>query len=189
MSKARVTAQSLEEFAAQVSHSEHAMAGAVIAASAAEAAALGLACLRISLAHQPGNNPAPAARMAEIQAALLNWCDRDATAIAEFVTLHQSGRELAGQELLCQAPTEIGTLALEAATLLQAFRAQVIEQVQDDLEMALTLLGGSARAAMLLLDSNLRHWPEPALLDRFEPIRADLAHQISQLTPVERIKK
>jgi formiminotetrahydrofolate cyclodeaminase len=184
-----VTTQSIREFAAHVSQSNHAMAGAVIAASAAEATALGLACVRISLAHQPGSDSTPAEQLAAIQETLLGWGDQDATAIAQFVALHQAGRELAGQQLLCQAPAEICALALEAATLLQDFRPQVSEQVQDDLEMAITLLAGSAQAAMLLLDSNLRLWPEPELLAQFEPIRAGLAGQISQLTPVARIRK
>ena len=73
--------------------------------------------------------------------------------------------------------------------MLQDFRPLVIEQVQDDLEMAVSLLAGTAQAAMLLLDSNLRMWPDPALLAEFEPIRLELEKQIDQLSPVQRIRK
>jgi hypothetical protein len=42
---------------------------------------------------------------------------------------------------------------------------------------------------MLLLDSNLRIWPDAALLAEYEPIRLELEKQISQLSPVRRIRK
>ena len=58
----------------------------------------------------------------------------------------------------------------------------------DDLELGITLLAGAAQAAMLLVDSNLRLWPEKALIDKYEPIRAELARQIRQLSPVARLR-
>jgi hypothetical protein len=42
---------------------------------------------------------------------------------------------------------------------------------------------------MLLLDSNLRIWPEQALLSEFDPIRDALIADISTLSPVKRIPK
>ena len=116
------------------------------------------------------------------------WCDRDAPAIAEFVALREAGPGVKGQQLLCDAPAEMSRLCLEAATLLQAFRTHVSERVRDDLEMSLSLLASTAQAAMLLLDSNLRIWPEPALLATYEPIRAGLEREIKQVTPVKRIR-
>lgn len=73
--------------------------------------------------------------------------------------------------------------------ILQNFRPLVFEGVRDDLEMSLALLAGTAHAAMLLLDSNLRLWPEAALLDKYEPIRAELERQIHLLTPAARIRE
>lgn len=188
-----MTQQPLEQFAGHVAQQGHAMAGAVIAASAAQATALGTACMRISLALGGDNLNAAAVtdrieHMERIAASLLDWCNRDATAIGEFVALREAGNELAGQQLLCHSPAEISRLAIESAKMLQDFRPLVHMQVRDDLEMALTLLTGTARAAMLLLDSNLRHWPEAALLEQFEPTLASLLREIHALTPVERLR-
>ena len=188
----KITQHTVRHFIDQVADQKHAMAGAVIAASAAQATALGLACIQISVIHQPdaldlAETTAQIEQLAEFKNNLVGWCDQDATAMAQFAALRDAGDELSGQALLCHSPAEISRLALAAATILQNFRSSVAERVRDDLEMSLTLLAGAAQAAMLLLDSNLRHWPEPALLDRFEPVRADLEDRIGQLSPVARI--
>ena len=44
------------------------------------------------------------------------------------------------------------------------------------------------KAAMLLLDSNLRIWPDPDLLAKFEPVRASLEQEIKKLSPVDRLR-
>ena len=188
-----ITTKTSRQFINHVSAQHHAMAGAVISVSAAQAVALGEACIRISLEDQPGMLDADdvshrAEQMADIKNRLAGWCDRDATAIAEFVALREAGEELKGQQLLCDAPADISRLSIRAAAVLQDFRPLVCERVQDDLEMSLTLLAGTAQAAMLLLDSNLRIWPEKALLDEYEPVRAKLEQQINQLTPIARIR-
>ncbi len=186
-----VTALTLRAFAETVQSQRHAMAGAVIAVSAAQAVALGRACLAISREDQeltgPGVDTA-IQRLSTTVDLLLCWADQDADAIARFVALREAGQELQGQRLLCQAPAQVGSLAVGAADLLQGARSWVSERVRDDLEMSISLLAGTAQAAMLLLDSNLRIWPEPALLDEFEPIRARLEAQIHALSPVARIR-
>ena len=77
---------------------------------------------------------------------------------------------------------------METAVILQNFRPLVCEQVKDDLEMSIRLLAGVAQAALLLLDSNLRIWPEPDLLAEFEPVLTELDAKITALSPVERIR-
>ncbi|MCG3206559.1 MAG: hypothetical protein FOGNACKC_00158 [Anaerolineae bacterium] len=185
-----MTQQTIRQFTGHVSRQLHAMAGATIAASAAQSAALGRACMHISAENSGGAFDAASeiAQMDQLQTDLLGWCDRDATAITEFVALREAGDELAGQQFLCHSPAEISRLALEAGQRVQAFRPLVNHQVRDDLEMALTLLAGAARAAMLLLDSNLRHWPEPALLEQFEPVIDRLLREIGALKPVQRLR-
>ena len=166
------------------------MAGAVIAASAAQAAALGLACMRISrdlfswdsTAHQRAIT-----RMDELRAKFLQWSAKDATAIARFVELREAGRMLEGQQLLCQAPLTVGQLAVSSAEICQTFRPHVHERVRDDLEMSISLLSAAARAALLLLDSNLRIWPDPPLQAEFSPAQQELAEAIDSLTPKTRI--
>jgi formiminotetrahydrofolate cyclodeaminase len=184
-----ITSIPLYDFTSHISGQNHAMAGATIAASAAQAVSLGRACMAISLSESGAkDNSGQIDQMDRIVSSLLDWCDRDATAIAAFVNLRESGQEVEGQMLLCHAPAEISRLSLEAANALQVFRARVSEKVQDDLEMALTLLAGTARAAMLLLDSNLRIWPEPDLLEKYEPVRAGLEQEIKKLSPADRIR-
>lgn len=189
-----LTEKSVRQFIEEVSDQHHAMAGAVIAVSAAHATALGEACMQISLDHQVDKLDwqvvtSRIEQMVHLKNTFIAWCDHDAAAIAEYVALREAGQTLQGQRLLCESPAEMSRLSIEAARILQNFRPLVIEQVQDDLEMALSLLAGAARAALLLLDSNLRVWPEPNLLAEFEPILADLEQQLNQLSPKQRIRK
>jgi formiminotetrahydrofolate cyclodeaminase len=189
----QLTEKTVRQFIAGVSNQHHAMAGAVIAASAAQAAALGEACIQISLENQLDKLDwrevtARIEQISHIKDTLVEWCDQDATAIAEYVALREAGDELSGQQLLCEGPTEISRLSIEVVTILQDFRPLVFERVRDDLEMSISLLAGTAQAAMLLLDSNLRIWPTQALLDQYESVRSELERQIGQLTPVTRIR-
>jgi len=187
-----ITSQTVAQFIQEVSDQSHAMAGAVIALSAAQAAALGQACMQVSQADleiQNEANEEHIERLALMKHELLQWCNRDANAIAEFVALRDTGETLKGQKLLCNAPARLSRLSIEIANILQLFRSFVGERVRDDLEMSISLLSGTAQAAMLLLDSNLRIWPEQALLSEFEPIRDALITDISTLSPVKRIPK
>jgi formiminotetrahydrofolate cyclodeaminase len=188
------TEKTVRQFISDVSDAHHAMAGAVIALSAAQAAALGEACLQISLDNQVDrldwtSVSASIEQMAHLKNTLTAWCDQDAATLVEYVTLSELGDQARGQKLLCEGPAEISRLATEAAAILQDFRPLVFEEVKDDLEMALLLLTYAGRAALLLLDSNLRIWADnPALLKEFEPILAELEIQLERLTPVKRIR-
>jgi len=188
------TEKTIRQFISDVSDAHHALAGAVIAVSAAQAAALGEACLQISLDNQIDrldwtSVSARIEQMAHLKNTLSTWCDQDATTLLEYTALTEAGDATQGQRLLCESPAEISRLAIEGAAILQDFRPLVFEQVKDDLEMALLLLTGAGRAALLLLDSNLRIWADnPALQKEFEPILAELETQLEQLTPVKRIR-
>ena len=187
-----ITDHSIADFAEEVSQQHHAMAGAVIAASAAQAVALGQACLQISRDDLDLRNEdvqKQIERLAAIKEELLDWCDRDAVAIAEFVALREAGETLAGQRLLCDAPAQVSRLSIKVAQILQEFRPWVSERVQDDMEMSISLLAGTAQAALLLLDSNLRIWDEERpLLAEFEPVLKGLITEIDALAPVKRIR-
>jgi formiminotetrahydrofolate cyclodeaminase len=190
----RLTEKTVRQFIEEVSDQRHSMAGAVISAAGAQATALGEACMQISLDHQVDkldwqDVTSRIEQMVHIKQTLIEWCNQDASAIAEYVALREAGQELQGQRLLCESPAEISRLCIEAATGLESFRPLVFEQVQDDLELAVSLLAGTAQTALLLLDSNLRSWPEPYLLAEFEPILADLTQQLDKLSPVRRIRK
>jgi formiminotetrahydrofolate cyclodeaminase len=188
-----VTEKSIRKFIEQVSDQHHAMAGAVIAAAAAQAAALGEACMQISLDNQVDkldwqDVTGRIEHMVHLKNTLIEWCDQDASAMAEHVAQRDAGQELQGQRILCESPAEMSRLCVEAAIVLQQFRPLVIEQVLDDLEIVIGLLAGTARAALLLVDSNLRIWPEPELLAEFEPVLANLEREIGQLLPVRRVR-
>jgi formiminotetrahydrofolate cyclodeaminase len=187
-----ITRRPLRLLTDHIAGQRHAMAGATIAASAALACSLGEACLRISASELADVEDQAAAlgaaeRLSAIRGQLLVLADEDGTAIAAFAALRETGDELRGQDRLCRMPVEMATLSTEAALILQDLRP-LVRRVQDDLEMALTLLDGAARAAILLLDSNLRIWPEPALLASYEPELAGLRGEILLLRPVERIR-
>ena len=187
-----ITGLSIRQFSSHVSSQNHAMAGATIAASAALACSLGLACVRINIPRQEDEArrafvAQTADRLDAIRQRLLRLADDDGAAIAEFAALRDAGRALKGQELLCQLPVDMGRLSIEAADLLQEARPFLYQQ-QDDLEMAIRLLDGAARAAILLLDSNLRIWPEPDLLERFEPLLLELNALAKVIQPVDGIR-
>lgn len=194
----RVTEKTIGQFVAHVGNRRHAMAGAVIAAGAAEAAALGEACLRISrdelaaaLERTAADVDVAGAAIETVHNArerLLALCDDDAGAIGSFAGGDGVQDEAAARDHLCHLPGEIGAEAVAVAATIQDFRPLVRPRVQDDLEMAIVLLHGAAHAAMLLLDSNLRIWPEPDLIRKHEPRRAALAKRIGQLAPVRRIR-
>jgi formiminotetrahydrofolate cyclodeaminase len=183
-----VTHLRVDEFIKTISRQDHAMAGAVIAISAAHATALGQACLQITrnLSESAGQEiDAAISALTMVKNQLLQWCNRDASAIAEFVALREAGHELEGQRLLCQAPAEVGQLSIKAAGILQVARSFINDRVKDDLEISISLLTGAAQAARLLLDSNLRIWSDSALLASFEPVLAELETGIHTLQPVE----
>lgn len=175
-----VTDLTVRKFSNHVSRQKHAMAGAVIAISAAQAVSLGRACVSIS--------QGKTRRLDEIREELLRCGDQDANAIAEFVALRESGQELKGKDLLCELPARLSQLSAEAAQVLQDFRPRVDERVRDDLEMSIRLLSGTAHAAMLLLDSNLRIWTDEELALKYEPILNNLLNEIDGLSPVKRIR-
>ena len=187
-----LTEGSLRHFTAHIASARTAMAGATIAASGALACGLGEACVRISALRleAAGEQVAAqrvAARLSECRGRLEALVDEDGAAITGFETLRDPEAVRQAQDRLCRMPLEMGSLAAEAAALLQEFRP-LVRGVQDDLEMAITLLAGAARAASLLLDSNLRLWPEASLLAAYEPALAGLREQTGGLRPVERVR-
>lgn len=186
-----IQALTLEQFISHVGSQNHAMAGAVIAISAAESAALGLACVSISTENKiisESNEANQTEQINGIIQQLKRYADQDANAIAELVSLREAGQELQGKEILCQLPYQVGSLSIQAAKLLEAFRSSVHERVQDDLEISIRLLYGAAQAALLLLDSNLRIWPEEGLLNKFDPLLGELEKDITQIKVVDRIR-
>ena len=178
---------------ARIGDVQHCQAGGAIALNAALAAALAQATANVTLVEQPTPTMREAAlhmqsAMDQAREAYLRLADQDAEAITEFVALRERGEALRGYELLCDGPREMADLALESARAMQAFRAHVCERTKDDLEFALTLMSSVARAALQLLDSNLRIWPLPELLATYEPQVMRLVRELDALQPLHRIR-
>ncbi len=188
-----VTEVTLRQFINDISDRYYPMAGTIIAAQAAQATALAEACMQISLDQQVDklnwqDVTERIEQMAHLKNTLLEWCNQDAAAIAEFMGRPEADDKAALQRTLCDSPSEVGQLAVAAAKILEDFRPQVYDQIRDDLEIALQLLAHAARSAMLVLDSNLRLWPEESLLAEYEPRRAELETKIDALSPVSRVR-
>ena len=184
---------SLRDAVARIGDAMHCQAGGTIALSAALAAALGQATANATL--DVGATGDDAAVAGDVQTRLhiarshfLELADQDDDAITEFARLRQHGEALRGYELLCDGPREIADCAIEATQAMQTFRAHVCERTRDDLEFAITLMTSAARAAMQLLDSNLRIWPMPELLATYEPHVTRLVAAVGKLRPVARIR-
>ena len=187
-----LTEKSIRQFTDHIAGQTHAMAGATIAGSAALACGLGEACVRMNFPLLANAQDRPdaertAARLVEIRGQLQGLTDEDGAAITAFAALRAAGKMLEGQGRLCQMPIEVARLSIEAVGLLQDFRP-FVQAAQDDLEMAITLLAGTMRAATLLLDSNLRLWPDPPLLAQFEPKLAALRSEAGRVKPVDRVR-
>ncbi len=193
----RLTDQTVRHVAAHVGAQDHAMAGSSAAVSGALACALGEACVRISAARL--EDPADQAqagpvadRLAEIREQLLALADEDSALIANYASARLAGQEPQGEgpqreERLCALPVEMGSLTAEAAHALQNFRP-LVRHVQDDLEIAITLLKGATTAAALVLDSNLRIWPDQGFEAKFEPALAELRRKVDGLRPADRFR-
>jgi hypothetical protein len=182
--------------AARIGDGDHCQAGGAIALSAALAAALAQATANSTLATVTAPTPAQTAAAHAMQTALaatradfLTLADQDTNAILAFVALEARGEALAGYAALCDGPRAMAAAAMAAAQRMQDFRTHVGEQSRDDLEFAITLMAGVARAAMQLLDSNLRIWPLPDLLARYEPALALLLDGLATLHPRVRIRE
>ena len=80
--------KTIRQFITEVSDAQYAMAGAVIAAGAAQAAALGEACMQLSLDNQVdkldwASVSARIEQMVHLKNTLLEWCNQDAKTMAE----------------------------------------------------------------------------------------------------------
>ena len=171
---------------ANISDQHYTMTGAVIAVAAAHAAALGEACMQISLDNQVDtldwhDVTSRIEQMARLKDNLLEWSSQDGKAITERIALRKPGGDIGSQRFWCESAAEISRLSIDAAQLLQDFRPLAFNDVRDDLEITINLLLGTAESAVLLLTSNLNIWPETALGDEYEEVLVEVQNQIEQL--------
>ena len=77
-------------------------------------------------------------------------------------------------------------LAERLAGQLAGIRSRLLALTDED-GAAITAFA-ALRAATLLLDSNMRLWPEPDLLAKYEPELAALRAEAGRVQPVDRIR-
>jgi hypothetical protein len=187
MEKIMLTENTCRQIIANISDQHYAPTGAVIALAAAQAAALGEACMQISLDNQVDtlnwqDATGRIEKMARLKDNLLSWSDQTGKAVTERIALRQSSSEIGSQRFWFESAAEIGRLALDAATLLVDFRPLVFTAVADDVEITVSLLADTAHNATLLLASNFNIWPETSLREEYGAVLAELKVQIEQLT-------
>jgi hypothetical protein len=185
--------QTVSETIRAIAEANHCQAGAAIAISGALAAALAQATANVTLMLDASDEAKVASQaiqttMTELRTRFLAIADEDAKAIGEMVRLREAGQPLQGYQVLCDGPQEMARMGIAAGQAMQAFRPFVCERTRDDLEFALTLMHGAARAAMKLLDSNLRIWPLPELIAKYDPAVRQLSADLALLMPVKRIR-
>jgi formiminotetrahydrofolate cyclodeaminase len=181
-----ITEDTIRQNISTISDQHHTMTGAVIAVSAAQAAALGEACMQISLDNQVDtlnwqDVTSRIEQMARLKDDLLEWSNQDGKAIIERIALRRPDSDIGSQRFWFESAAEISRLSIDAAQLLQDFRPLAFKDVQDDLEITINLLIGTAESATLLLASNLNLWPETTLCDEYEQVLAEVKNQIEQL--------
>lgn len=180
-----LTDKTLRQFVTQVGDEHYVMTANVIAASAAQAVALGEACLQISLDYQVDTLDwhevsTRIGQMGHIKETLLEWSNQE---IHLPLAAEAGNAGAVNHRGLFDYLLEVGNLSIGAVKLLQEFRPLVYAQVADDLEITRKLLLGLAQAALNLLNSRLPQQPEPALVEEYEPARQKLEEQLALLTP------
>ena len=171
--QAFISQGTMQDAAARIGDADHCQAGGAIALSGALAAALGQATANSTLGEQPTPAEVAGARqlqtlLSEARSEFLRLADQDANAILEFVGSARPAKPCAAINSCVMDPATWPSWPLPRRRLCSP-SADVCECAHDDLEFALTLMTGAARAAMQLLDSNLRIWPLPELHAEYEP--------------------
>jgi len=182
----QITTKTIRDFVSSVSDQHYTMSGVIIATSAAQAVALGEACLQISFDHQVDTLDwqevtARIEKLIAIKNSLLEWADQDAQAAIQQHTINNGQHP---PRTLYDSPVKIAQLSITVVGILQEFRTLALANLIDDLEIAIHLLKSAASAALYLLNSNLNQWADEDVLAEYGPIAAEVSSQIGQVTVV-----
>lgn len=183
-----ITERAVRQLIKDVSDQYYPMPGTVLAISAAQAAALGEACMQISLDNQVDrldwqDTTARIEQMVRIKTTLLEWADHDARLLAQYHTVPQNGHRPNSRTILGESPTEIARLSLMGVEVLENFRPLAFKSVQESLAVAIQLLLSTAQTAISLLDDYLHHRAEPELLAEYNAVLTELKQQANQFAP------
>ena len=178
-----VTEMTIRQFVAKVSNQQHAMSGAVIAVAAAQAAALGEACVQISLDNQVDKLDwhgvsQRIAQIAELKEELIKCYDYETNVITDHLDYMVTDKSVS-PHIVFESGVHVGQLILKVIQLLEEFRPSVFSDLKNDFDITVKLLLGAAQSNGLLLNSYLQLWPDPTLVAEYEPQWAELAQQLS----------
>ena len=121
-----LTDKTVRQFVTQIGDEQYLMTASVIAASAAQAAALGEACLQLSLDYQVDTLDWPEVstrigQMAHLKETLLEWCNQDIHLPLPLTPEAGSGTTINHRGLFDYL-LEVGRLSVAAVQLLQEVR-------------------------------------------------------------------
>ena len=182
-----LTNKTVRQYIDAVSDQYYPMTGPVIALMAAHAAALAEACMQLSLDHQVDkldwqDVTGRIGQMAHFKDTLVEWSNQDiASGRIDDALAAVNGYRLA----LCDYSTEIAKLSTQAVRVIQDFRPLTYRQVAGDLDIAVSLLTGTARAALQLLADNLTVEIGSDSVQKYRVVMADLTSQLAQLTAAQ----
>jgi len=185
--KPQLTDKSVRDFVREVSDQHYPLSSTVLANSAAQATALGEACMQISLEHQIDTLSWQEVavfieQMVDIKNTLLDWADQEVVIIASHAISVPQQSEPNNLHALTDAPAEIARLSLEAIKNLQNFRPMAYHYLEEQLEVAIHLLTGTTQAAISLLACHLHYANTANHTQKYGSVLADLQKQVEQLT-------
>lgn len=182
----QMTGKTVQQFVKEIGDQHHVLAGTVIATSAAQAAALGEACMQISLDYQVDtldwqDVTNRIGQMVDLKNRLLAWADQAATLTAEVETEASDRISAERLQTVFEIPAEVTRLCLAGVLDLQAFRPLVLNRLAGHLTIAVRLLLGGAEAALLLLQIELTRWEASGSAAAYGTVLADLSSQVASV--------
>lgn len=155
-----ITEKTISQFVKDVGDQHYILTGTVIATSAAQAAALGEACMQISLDNQVDtlnwqDVTARIEQMVQIKTSLIESANREALVMAEYNSRTTDKGQAEDVQKNFKTSEEVTRLCLEAMQLLQDFRPLVLTQLKGSLQIVLKLLASEAETMLLWLSDSL----------------------------------
>ena len=182
----QMTSKTIQQFVKEIGDQHHVLAGTVIATSAAQAAALGEACMQISLDHQVDSLDwqdvtTRIGQMVHLKNRLLEGADQAAALMAEVENGPSNQISAEVLRTVFEIPAEVTRLCLAGVFALQAFRPLVLNHLAGNLTIAVRLLLGGAEAALLLLQTELTRWEASGPADGYGAVLAELNSQVARV--------
>lgn len=175
----------LRQYVIQTSEQHYAMTGAVIGNLAVQATALAEACVQISLDNQIDRLDWQTVsqrieQIGELRYKLWQWAQHEINVLSEYLRYLPDETNIRYFPL-SESCLQICRLCLQVVQLLVEFRPAVYSEVQDDLDITITLLTNTAQAAYQLLAHNMVKSGDWSLQEIYGHYGKELIDQITHL--------